>query len=124
MFPYEAKKIISWNVRGLHDVDKCMCIRSLFRLRKADIVTLEETKLEQISKSTAQSLWGGQHLDWCQLDSRGAFGDILLIGDGKVVEKIKECVGNFSTACKFRSVNDHFEWTFTSVYGPNSDIDS
>jgi hypothetical protein len=65
-------KIISWNVRGLYEVNKCMLMRNLLRTWKAGIVTLQETKLEQISMSIVQSLWGGQHLDWCQLDSRGA----------------------------------------------------
>jgi hypothetical protein len=33
------------------------------------------------------------------------------------------CVGTFSVACKSISVFDQFEWAFTSVYGPNSDVD-
>lgn len=54
-------KIISWNVRGLHDVDKGMPIRNLLRSWKADIVALQETKLKQISMSTVRSLWNGQY---------------------------------------------------------------
>ncbi|XP_030941311.1 uncharacterized protein LOC115966107 [Quercus lobata] len=39
--------------------------------------------------------------------------------DRRVVEKIKEVVGHFSISCRFKNVNDHFEWAFTGIYGPN-----
>lgn len=58
------------------------------------------------------------------LDSRGALGCILVSLDRRVVERIEECVGNYTVECKFRSVSDKFEWAFSSVYGPNSDVDS
>lgn len=32
-------------------------------------------------------------------------------------------VGNFSVACKFRNVNDQFEWAFISFGGPSLDVD-
>lgn len=38
------------------------------------------------------------------------------------MEKVEDCVGNYSMACKFRNVSDQFEWAFASVYGPNSDV--
>jgi hypothetical protein len=43
--------------------------------------------------------------------------------DRRVVEKIEECVGDFSIVCSFRSVNDNFEWAFAGVYGPNVNND-
>jgi exonuclease III len=100
-------KIISWIIRGLHEVDKCMCIRNLLRVWKADLVALQETKREQFSRSIVRSLCNGQHYYWCQLDSRGASGDIVLIWD---IEKIEVCVGNVVVACNFRSAIDQFEW--------------
>ena len=36
------------------------------------------------------------------------------------VEKVEEAVGFFSVSSKFKNVGDHFEWTFSGVYGPNS----
>jgi len=78
-------KIISWIIRGLHEVDKCMCIRNLLRVWKADLVALQETKREQFSRSIVRSLCNGQHYYWCQLDSRGASGDIVLIWDMRFV---------------------------------------
>jgi hypothetical protein len=41
--------------------------------------------------------------------------------DRRVVEKIKECVGEFTVACSFRNIEDSFSWAFAGVYRPNSD---
>lgn len=43
---------MSWNSRGLHEVDKRLRIRNLVRAWRADLVALQENKLEQISRST------------------------------------------------------------------------
>ena len=53
------------------------------------------------------------------LGSDGASGGILLMWDRRVVEKVEEVVGHFSVSCKFKNVDDHFEWAFIGVYGPN-----
>ena len=39
------------------------------------------------------------------------------------MEKIDEAVGRFFVSCKFKNVKDEFEWAFTGIYGPNSDLD-
>ena len=39
--------------------------------------------------------------------------------DRRVVEKIEEVMGHFSISCRFKNVNDKFEWAFTVIYGPN-----
>lgn len=39
-------KIISWNVRGLNDIEKRVKIRRMLREWKANIVCLQETKME------------------------------------------------------------------------------
>jgi hypothetical protein len=67
------------------------------------------------------SFCGCQHVDWCYLASREGFGGILLMWDMRVVEKIKECMGEFIVACSFRNVEDGISWAFVGVYGPNFD---
>jgi hypothetical protein len=108
-------KLLSWNVRGLNEGGKRLRVRSILRQWKADIICLQETKMECISSSLVRSLWGCQHVDWCYLASRGASYGILLMWDGRVVEKIEACV----VACSFRNVEDNFTWAFAGVYGPN-----
>jgi hypothetical protein len=67
------------------------------------------------------------HVDWCCLDSSGAsgptFGGILSMWDKRVVEKIDECVGDFTLAVTFRNIADHSTKAFAGVYGPNSNRD-
>ena len=51
-------KFVSWNVRGLNEHDKRLQVRNLIRKWKADIVCLQETKLELINRGVIFSLWG------------------------------------------------------------------
>lgn len=39
------------------------------------------------------------------------------------MEKINECVGEFTLAVTFRNIEDQFTWVFAGVYGPNFDRD-
>jgi len=96
-------------------------VRNLIRQWKADIICLQETKLDFISNSIVRSLWGCHFIDWCYLASCGVFGDILIMWDRRIVEKIDVYVGEFVVACSFRSVADDFSWAFARAYGPNFD---
>ena len=49
-------KIVSWNVRGLNEQDKQLRVRNMIRKWKADIVCLQETKLELINRGVIQGL--------------------------------------------------------------------
>ena len=94
-------KIISLNVRGLNDKEKRLKIRNFLRSWKADIVCLQETKLELVSRGLVRSIWSCPYIDWLYLGSEGASGGILLMWDRRVVEKLrseerrggKECLG-------------------------------
>jgi hypothetical protein len=114
-------KIISWNVRGMNELDKRLRIKNLLKGWKADVVCLQETKLGLISSRVVRSLWGGQYVDWVFLGSNGASGGILLMWDRRVVEKLEDAVGQYSVSCKFKTVMDQSEWMFSGVYGPNLD---
>ena len=113
-------QIVSWNVRGLNDGANRTCIRNLLHSWKADIVCLQETKLESVSRGLIRSLWCCRYVDWLCLDSIGASGGILLMWDTRVVEKTEEAVGQFSVSCKFKEVSSGFEWGFSGVYGPHT----
>jgi hypothetical protein len=42
----------------------------------------------------------------------------------KRVAEVQDCVkGQFSLSCRFKNVQDQFEWVFSGVYGPNMDVD-
>jgi hypothetical protein len=111
-------RLLSWNVRGLNEGPR---VWNLLREWKVDIVCFQETKLEVMCCSVVRSLWGCHHVDWCCLDSRGALGGILITWNRRVVEKIDECVGEFSLAISFRNIEDYSTWAFAGAYGPNAD---
>jgi len=114
-------KILSWNVRGLNEGDKWLKVINLIRQWKADIICLQETKLDFISIRLVRSLWGCHFVDWCYLASRGASGGILIMWDRRIVEKMDVYVGEFVVAYSFISVADDFSWASAGVYGPNFD---
>jgi len=114
-------RLISWNVRGLNQRSKRLKIRNLLKQWKADIICLQETKLDLISIRIVKSLWGSQFADWCYLPSSGASGGILLMWDRRLVEKLEAHVGEYVVACNFRNCADNFIWALAGVYGPNLD---
>ena len=65
--------------RGLNEWDKRLRVRNLIRNWRLDIVCLQETKMELITRVVILSLWGGQHVDWSYLGYCGASGEVLLM---------------------------------------------
>lgn len=43
-------KLVSWNVRGLNNIEKRETVKSLIFKWRADIIRLQETKLEENSQ--------------------------------------------------------------------------
>ena len=43
--------------------------------------------------------------------------------DKKVVEKLDECVGDYTVATSFTNVEDRYQWSFAGVYGPNTNTE-
>ncbi|KAF5461862.1 hypothetical protein F2P56_017925 [Juglans regia] len=116
-------KIVSWNVRGLNELEKRLRIRHLLREWKADIVCLQEVKLKLINRRIVRSLWSSNYVDWVYLASSRASGGVIMMWDRRVVEKVNDYIRRYMVACSFRSVADGFLWAFAGVYGPNLDVD-
>jgi exonuclease III len=114
-------KIVSWNVRRLNNREKRLQVKHLIKSWKADVICLQETKMECMTRSLVMSLWGCHYVDWVFLGSVGASGGILVMWDRRTVEIMEEAVGQYSVSCKFKNVVDQFVWAFTGVYGPNMD---
>ena len=93
----------------------------LLKLWGVDVICLQETKLDLITRGIVRSLWGIHHVDWSYLESEGVSGGILLMWDRRVVKKVDEATGHFSLSCKFRCVADQYEWAFSGVYSPQTD---
>ena len=90
-------------------------MRNLLRQWRVDIVCLQETKLDFVSRRTIYSLWGCPYADFCYVASSGAFGGILLMWDKRVVSRLDMEVGDYVAACRFKNVVDGFEWAFVEI---------
>lgn len=56
-------KIISWNVRWLNVKEKRVVVKSLLKRWKADVVWLQETKINEMSSTFVKELWGSRWVD-------------------------------------------------------------
>ena len=57
-------KLLSWNVRGANDNNKRKVIKALIRDQKANLVCLQDTKIQEMSIGVVRSLgvagfWSG-----------------------------------------------------------------
>lgn len=49
-------KFLSWNVRGLNDVEKSNVVKNVIRRSRCDIVCMQETKLNKFEFSHASNV--------------------------------------------------------------------
>jgi len=73
-------KLVSWNVRGLNNLEKRRLVNSMIWGWKADIICLQETKLEGNVIDLAKQVWGGKmdqtSISGIQWDKRGDLDDV------------------------------------------------
>ena len=112
-------KIISWNVRGVNNVEKRGIIKAFPKMQKVNLMCLQETKLKGVTRGLIKSLSVGRFLDWTACNVVGALGGILILWDSRVLQLLEIEEGQFSLSCKFQNCEDDFKWVFTGVYGPS-----
>ena len=88
-------RILSWNVRGLHDLDKRMVIKSMVRKHKPDLVCFQETKMKEMFERIVRSLGFGRNLVWVSLDVKGTMGGVTVLWDKRILEGLEVEVGSF-----------------------------
>ena len=113
-------KMVSWNVEGLNDSQKCLVVRNLLREWKCVVVCLQETKLASIDRQLVCSIWGCLYVDWVALDADQTVGGVLTMWDRRVLEKLEVLVGTFSVSVQWKGVVHGFIWACSRVYGPNN----
>ena len=112
-------KMISWNVKGLNDSQKCLVVRNLLREWKCDVICLQETKLVGMDRQMVCSLWSCPYMDWAVLDANQTAGGVLIMWARRVLEKLEVLVGSFSVLVQWKGVEDGFIWACSWVCGPN-----
>lgn len=108
-------KILSWNVRGLNGNSRKMVIKNELKIWKCDVISLQETKIENVDGRLVGDVWRRRDVDWVALGARGTAGGILTMWDSDCFEKIDGWVGNFSVTCILRRKDDGLIWTMTGA---------
>jgi mannosylglycoprotein endo-beta-mannosidase len=75
----DPSKILIWNVHGLNSTTRQDAVRSLVVSTKADIVCIQETKMENISRRVVFSALGSNLNQYVFVPSVGASGGILVV---------------------------------------------
>ena len=56
-------KILSWNVRGANNPEKRRLIKNFIRIKKTDLVCIQETKIQTMTTTIAHSIGVGRFVD-------------------------------------------------------------
>lgn len=70
--------ILVWNVRGLNQRDRRNSIRDVILSSNADIVCLQETKVENLSQHLFLSVFGPAYDNFIVLPANGTRGGLLI----------------------------------------------
>ena len=115
-------RLLSWNVRGVNNCDKRKVIKTLIKKNRVDLVCLQDTKIQEMSRGLVRSLGVGRFLEWGVVDSRGATDGIVVFWDNRVLELVDLEKGVFSISCHFKNCEDGFilrKWSVSGVsWGP------
>lgn len=116
-FTMNLSNILVWNARGLNNKARRDYVRDTILSSKADIICLQETKLEVLSTYRLLSVCGSDFDKYLALPASGTRVGILIAWKGAVCQIISSRIDNFSVSVQFVGV-DGSNWWFTGVYGP------
>ena len=71
-------RLVSWNVWGANDSSKRKVIKAMIRSQRADLVCIQETKIQSMTEVVVRSLGFGRFLDWGAMGAQGSAGGILV----------------------------------------------
>ncbi|WMV19542.1 hypothetical protein MTR67_012927 [Solanum verrucosum] len=129
--------IVSSNVRGLNDKDKKRIVKNQLLDWKADIVCLQETKLEGDCQDHINQIKGGRWTRFATLEANGTRRRIIMMWDSRVwkseviimmwdnrVWKGEVLhIGAYSLTCKFEALLQKFSCHITGVFAPNGKVE-
>jgi hypothetical protein len=106
----------SFNVRGLGSRVKRRKTRELIVSEKIDFLALQETKLEGVSGSLCNNLWGSVDCDWDFLPSVGNSGGILSLWRKTLGSKIFSFKGDGFVGVCLELADRHVRCCVINVY--------
>ncbi|KAK2372071.1 hypothetical protein P8452_45480 [Trifolium repens] len=106
----------SFNIRGLGSRVKRRKVRDLVRIEKLDFLALQETKLQSVSDSFPQMLWGNDDCNWASLASEGNSGGVLSIWRKSLFSLVFTFIGPGFVGVCLESLENQARYCVVNVY--------
>jgi exonuclease III len=113
----DPEKILVWNVRGLNSSARQAVVRTMVESSRADIVCLQETKMEAVSQRILLSMLGSDFSHILELPAVGASGGALIAWRQGLGSARDHRIDSHSVSVQFCPVEGQ-SWWLTCVYGP------
>ncbi|XP_078175173.1 uncharacterized protein LOC144568675 [Carex rostrata] len=118
---YKKFKLLSWNCRGLGDLDKCLVVRNVIRSSRCDVVCLQETKLNNLDCSYASAFLPSFFVKQCAfIDAIGTSGGCVIAWKKNYILLSSWATMHTITVLLLQS-NFGRVLLITNVYGPSRD---
>src|ERR1044072_4459733 len=115
------RKWVSWNIRGLGRAEKRKGVKEVLRKCKAELVAIQETKLDSRKRKYGESLAKALKLDFVMVHAEGAAGGLLMMWNPDVF-KVIEIVKNVRFILLIAQVHACLNpIVFGNIYGPNNE---
>lgn len=111
--------IVSWNTRGLKDVNKRLAIKRFLRTHKPELVLIQESKKEEFDLHFTKSLWSSKDIGGDFVKSCGTSDGMLIMWDTSKITDTKTLKGRYSSTVKCITLCRKTCWK-SNVYGQNN----
>lgn len=116
---FKKLSMLSWNIHGLGDVDKCVLVRNSFVAANPMFACVQEAKLSTVDQRKISSFLPSRLSAFAVKDADGSRGGILMAWDPSMFFLVSSSVSHFSLTTSVSSVAAGFTLTITSVYAPS-----
>ncbi|KAG2588484.1 hypothetical protein PVAP13_5NG346681, partial [Panicum virgatum] len=117
--------VVSWNVRGLGDSDKCNVVRDAFTTVNPTVICIQETKLHDITTSKAHSFLPPSHVNsYHFIGAAGSRGGILTTWNSNALRMDSYITRRHTLTVVLSSTSSDHRLTITNVYAPSDHRDS
>lgn len=122
-FLMDPSHILIWNVRGLNSTTRRDAVRLMVDSSRVDVVCLQETKLDVVSRSLILSMLGNDFdNNFCFLPANGASGGILIAWRNRLGTVGASRIDSHCVSVQF-CPDQGAAWWLICVYGPQENQD-
>ena len=91
---FQMMKVVSLNIRRLGGGIKRKYIKDLISKEQADMICLQETKCDEISKELVFHLWGSNDIGWIEVGARNNKRGIITMWRNNQFQLVNSVKGN------------------------------